>query len=461
MKIQRPVVIAAVIASTVLISNFLSAAVIPSRYISSYPAVVCPSTGKGLLTAISLTSTKTPYKLIGNSATTFKPVKVRRFNQASSAAIFESKDMTPAVWQIKSGVWAGATYCKSPISSQWFVGGASDVTSRGDLLLINSGLSPAIADVRIWNEVSQQPSKVVTINPNSQVSVGLDALAPGSKAIVMQVVPRAGRLSAYVIDERGKGLRSLGGDIVNAATATSKDIFIPAIPHTAKNSTAKSNKKISKKISKKSNKGSSKTTPSATSSLSHTIRVLNPGDIDARISVEVRSADGSFIPVGLQDLMVPKGRVISVPFDPSLDQGLFGIHVTSDQPIVAGVFSSTLMKGKSDFVWSTAAPALTPYGLSVTGLEPKLVFNGSSVSLTAELIYSNGKKKSVQINGVDFVAYQVPPNVRAINFSDISKGTYGAALISTQSGSGYFPLEPGSVLTKSAVPTSSIQVLTP
>ena len=457
MKIQRPVVIAVVIASTVLISNLLSAAVIPSRYITSYPAVVCPSTGKGLLTAISLTSSKTPYKLIGNSTTTFKPVKVRRYNQASSAAIFESKDMTPAVWQIKSGVWAGATYCKSPISSQWFVGGASDVTSRGDLLLINSGLSPAIADVRIWNEVSQQPSKVVTINPNSQVSVGLDVLAPGSKAIVMQVLSRAGRLSAYVIDERGKGLRSLGGDIVNAATATSKDILIPAIPHTVKNSTAKSNKKINKK----SNKGSSKTTPSATSSLSHTIRVLNPGDIDARISVEVKSADGSFIPVGLQDLMVPKGRVISLPFDPSLDQGLFGIRVTSDHPIVAGVFSSTLMKGKSDFVWSTAAPALTPYGLSVTGLEPKLVFNGSSVSLTAELIYSNGKTKSVQINGVDFVAYQVPPNVRAINFSDISKGTFGAALISTQSGSGYFPLEPGSVLTKSAVPTSSIQVLTP
>ena len=457
MKIQRPVVIAAVIASTVLISNLLSAAVIPSRYITSYPAVVCPSTGKGLLTAISLTSSKTPFKLIGNSTTTFKPVKVRRYNQASSAAIFESKEMTPAVWQIKSGVWAGATYCKSPISSQWFVGGASDVTSRGDLLLINSGLSPAIADIRIWNEVSQQPSKVVTINPNSQVSVGLDALAPGSKAIVMQVLSRAGRLSAYVIDERGKGLRSLGGDIVNAATATSKDILIPAIPHTVKNSTAKSNKKINKK----SNKGSSKTTPSATSSLSHTIRVLNPGDIDARISVEVKSADGSFIPVGLQDLMVPKGRVISLPFDPSLDQGLFGIRVTSDQPIVAGVFSSTLMKGKSDFVWSTAAPALTPYGLSVTGLEPKLVFNGSSVSLTAELIYSNGKTKSVQINGVDFVAYQVPPNVRAINFSDISKGTFGAALISTQSGSGYFPLEPGSVLTKSAVPTSSIQVLTP
>lgn len=453
MKIQRPAAFAVAIAGTVLVSNILSTAVTPSRFVTSYPSVVCPSTGKGLLTSISLTSSKTPFKLIGNSSTTFKPTKVRRYNQLSSAAIFESKEMTPAVWQIRSGVWAGATYCKAPISSQWFVGGASDVTSRGDLLLINSGLSPAIADIRIWNEVSQQPNKVVTIKPNSQASIGLDALAPGSKSIVMQVVPRAGRLNAYMIDERGKGLRSLGGDIVNAAISTSKEIYIPAIPHTVKKANGTSKKKVNKKPANPIS--------GAASALSHTIRVLNPGDVDARISVEVTSSDGSFVPVGLQDLMVPKGRVLSVPFDPSLNQGRFGLHLTSDQPIVAAVFSPTLMQGKSDFIWSTAAPLLTPFGLSITGLAPELVFNGSDISVTAELNYVNGKKKSVQINGIDFVAFQVPQNVRAIIFSDISKGTYGAALISTQSGSGYFPLEAGSVLTKSAVPTSSIQVLTP
>ncbi|CAB4870133.1 unannotated protein [freshwater metagenome] len=453
MKLHRPLIVAAAIAGVLAISNVLNATVTPSRYIKSYPAVVCPSTGKGLLTAISLSSSKTPFKLIGSSSTTFKPSKTRRYNQASSAAVFESNDMTPAVWQVRSGVWAGATICKSPISSQWFVGGASDVTSRGDLLLINSGLSPAIADVRVWNEVSEQPNKVVTIAPNSQVSVGLDALSPGSKAIVMQVVPRAGRLSAYMIDERGKGLKSLGGDIVNATTSPSKDIFIPAIPQTVKSIAKPSKKKVNKKIAKPS--------AAATSSLSHTIRVLNPSDVDARISVELASSEGSFSPVGLQDLVVPKGRVISIPFDPSLNQGRFGLHITSEQPVVAAVFSSTLMKGKSDFIWSTAAAELTSYNLALTGLSPEFVFIGGDISLGAEVIYLNGKRKTFDINGIDFVAYQVPQNVRAIIFSNVSKGVHGAALISTQSGSGYFPLEAGSVLTKSAVPTSSIQVLTP
>jgi len=436
MKIPRPVIIVAIISTTLLVSNVLNSAVVPSKYIESFPSVVCPPTGDGLRTAVSLQSTKTPFKLIGNTSTNFKEVKVRRYNQVSSAAVFDSKAITPVVWQIRSGVWAGATICKSPISAQWFVGGASYVTIRGDILLVNSGLSTAIAELRIWNEISEQPNKVITIKPNSQISVGLDALAPGSKAIVMQVVQRAGRLNAFMIDQRGKGLQSLGGDIVNASTSPSSEIYIPVVPHSVK-------------------KANQRTTSS------HTLRVLNPGDVDARISVTVASSSGSFVPVGLQDLVIPKGRVLSIQLNPNLEQGRFGLRINSEQPVVAAVFSPTQMKAKKDFIWSTAASEMKPFGLALTGLAPELVFIGKNISLTATIAYQNGKRKSFDINGEEFVAYQVPDNVRDITFSNVSKGIYGAALISTQSGSGYFPLEAGSVLTKSAVPTSSIQVLTP
>jgi hypothetical protein len=437
MKIQRPAAVALTISGVLLVANLLSATVSPNQYVTNYPAVVCPPNSQGLLTAISLSSTKTQFRLVGSSATKMRVVKMRRYNETSSSAIIDSKEMTPAVWQVQSGVWAGATICKTPTSSQWFVGGASDVTSRGDLLLVNSGLSPAIADISIWNEVSAQPDKVITIKPNSQVSVGLDALAPGSKEIVMKVISRAGRLSAFMIDQRGKGLRSLGGDIVNAAENPSKNIYIPAIPHTIK----KSGKK--------------------TAVLSHSIRILNSSDVDTRVSIQILSSDGSFIPVGLVDREIPKGRVVAIPLNPEINANRFGLRITSEQPIVAGVFSPTVMKGKSDFIWSTASPELSPFGLSLTGLSPELIFTGSTISVGLEITYNNGKKKSVEINGADFVGFQVPQDVRSVQFSRVSKDTYGAALMSTPSGSGYFPLEPGSVLTKSAVPTSSIQVLTP
>jgi hypothetical protein len=51
--------------------------------------------------------------------------------------------------------------------------------------------------------------------------------------------------------------------------------------------------------------------------------------------------------------------------------------------------------------------------------------------------------------------------VRSISITDAGKGIYGAGLIATKSGYGYFPLTAGSVLTKSSVPMSNIRVLTP
>ncbi|MTA36171.1 MAG: hypothetical protein F2571_04305 [Actinobacteria bacterium] len=48
-----------------------------------------------------------------------------------------------------------------------------------------------------------------------------------------------------------------------------------------------------------------------------------------------------------------------------------------------------------------------------------------------------------------------------MTFTKVGKGIYGAGLIATKSGYGYFPLTAGSVLTKSSVPVSNIRVLSP
>jgi hypothetical protein len=48
-----------------------------------------------------------------------------------------------------------------------------------------------------------------------------------------------------------------------------------------------------------------------------------------------------------------------------------------------------------------------------------------------------------------------------VTFTKVGKGIYGAGLIGTKSGYGYFPLAAGSILTKSSVPISNIRVLSP
>ncbi len=437
MRIQRPVWIVSILTAVILLANTISFSTSQSKYSTNYPAVVCPPTPKDLTTAISLASTKTPIRATGTKSPSFIPSQSLRYNQTKAPIIVKSQGTTPVVWQIRNGVWAGATICSSVQSEQWFVGGAADVTSKGRLLMVNSGLSAAIVDVEIWSEVGPQISNSFTLKANSYQEVSLNSLAPGSKAIVLHAITRSGRVTNYVIDERGRGLRALGGDLVNFAPRAAKEIYIPAIAHTVQN-----------------NRGRQ-------AALSHTLRVLVPGEVDANITVKIFSTDGSFIPAGFENRVIKKGSVISLPLSPQLPQSKFGVQISSDEPILAAVYSPTIAEGKSDFIWSTATPELSEISLSVAGLAPQLVFIGKKISISGEFFFGNGKRKEFLLNGADIASLKVADGVRSITFTKVGSGIYGAGLVSTRSGYGYFPLTPGSVLTKSSIPISNIRVLTP
>lgn len=437
MTFKRPLVLAAILSLVLLIASGVNVAVSGGKFSTNYPAVVCPSTPKGLTTAISMPSVKSQIRQVGTKSLSFIPSQSLRYLPEKLPVILESQGATPIVWQIRKGVWAGATLCSSSQSQQWFVGGAADVTSKGRLLLVNSGLSSAIVDVEIWNEIGIQPAKSITIKSNSYLEIGIDSLAPGSKAVVVKTVVRAGRVTSYMLDERGRGLRALGGDLINFVAQAQKEVFIPAIPHTVK-------KERNKSVE-----------------LPHSLRLLVPGEIDAHVTVTLFSTDGTFIPSGLENRLIKSGSVITLDLNPQMPTSKFGVRISSDEPIVASVFSQTLAEGKSDFIWSTGAPELTKFTLSSSGLSPQLIFIGDSVKVDLELFFSNGKRKQVSAVGAGIATIKIPDGVRSISILKVAKGNYGAGLIATKSGYGYFPLSPGSVLTKSSVPISNIRVLTP
>jgi hypothetical protein len=240
-----------------------------------------------------------------------------------------------------------------------------------------------------------------------------------------------------MLDERGRGLKALGGDVINFTPKAAKNIYIPGIPNTIR------------KVGKKSIQ------------LSHSVRFLVPGELDAHVTVNVLSADGSFIPAGLENKLVKAGSVVNLELNPNLPSSTFGLHIASDEPLVASVYSPTFAKKKSDFIWSTSAPELSDFSFAISGLSPKLIFIGATVKLDIELFFDKGKRKVVTVKGEEIATFKIPDGVRSISFSKVSKGIYGAGLVSTTSGYGYFPLAAGSALTKSSVPLSNIRVLTP
>ena len=430
---KRLVMIASIAAMTLLLSNLTQGTVNRRDFSESFPPVVCPATPSAQTSAISLPSTQTGFRILGKSSNIFKPARTLRLQQGSSPTILDTRNMTSPVWQIKRGVWAGATICSAPSISQWFVGGNADVSSKGKLFLINSGLSEAIVDVGVWSEAGIRSPRVITLKANSSIVQTLASLDPGSKSLTIHVSPRSGRVNAFLIDERGRGLRALGGDIVNATTAPSNVVVIPAIPQIAR----------SGKV------------------LGHKLRLLAPGDLPAQISVELISPEGSFVPFGFDERTIQAGIVTELDLKPKLSPGTFALRISSDIPIVASVYSSTFSQGKSDFVWSTATDPMGAYSLAVNGLAPLLSFTGDNIAISLTVRFTNKKEKTYKIEGDAIATFRVPDNARTVVFNKVSGETHGGALIATQSGYGFFPLIPGSQLTRVLLPSPNIRVLNP
>lgn len=436
MNFSRPLRFIAFIATAIVIASALDVAVSKKSFSENYPAVVCPPTLPGLASQISLSSKKTQFQRLQNRSTKTEAVKVLRLPVMKDSLLFNSEGTTPVVWQSRTGSWAGGALCSGPASSQWFVGASADITTKGRLIIVNSGLSDAVVDLNVFTENGKQPLRTLNVPAKNYLVIAIDSLAPGDKTLTVNVVPRSGRINSFVIDEQGKGLRALGGDFVNPINVPSKSLVIPAIPNQGK----------------RTGQG---TAPA------HVLRLLTPGEVDASVTVELLSADGVFIPVGLNSRVVTAGVVTELTFSPKISSSAFAVKITSTEPLVAAVESSVVSGGRRDFVWSTPAPELTEFTMAVTGLSPLVVFAGTEINVAIEVTLVNGKVSRNPIKGSDIATWRVPESARSFTITKVGEQTYAGALVSSVNGYGYFPIAPGSVLTRVEIPDSNIRILNP
>ena len=424
MKFRRFLYLIVVFIAATLIGNLLQANGDARKYSENYSELICPNVG-GAQAQVSLTTSKRLVRFLPSNNYEFSTSTTTRLLTQQSSVIVQGEGTSSMAWISKSGVWAGGVNCLSSQARQYFVGGAADVTSKSKLLVVNAGLSSSIVDVITYSEGAAL-KKTINIAKNESTSLNLVSLAPGAKSVAMQVIPRTGRVVSYLVDERGKGLQSLGGDVVNSQSEPSKLLLIPGVAH------SKDNK-------------------------SHILRILNPSIASAVVTVEVLSKDGRYIPVGLDGRRVGAGKVADVVFDFESKQSSFGLRITSDQPIAASAYSRI---GK-DFVWSSAVAPNATGTWAITGLDPVMQFIGDEIKVEVTALLPGKKHVSKTISGVDYVSYTVPKNSIGIRIDSISKGTSSALLVTSQSGIGYMPLINGSILTRSTVPTANIGVLNP
>ena len=433
---KRSIVALLALALSFTLATLLTVTTKSSVFSETYPEVVCPPTLNGLSSQISIASGKTAYQPLATKSTKTIPFKVLRYPVIKDSLVISALGTTPVIWQSRSGSWAGGALCTGPISSQWFVGGSSDVRTRGSIVVINSGLSAAIIDLHVYSENGKQPLVSINVAAKSLEIVSLDSLATGDKSLTVQVVPRSGRINAFMIDELGAGLKALGGDFVNPVNSTAKTLVIPAIPN---------------QILKNGQK------PSA----AHILRILAPADVDANFTLELLSENGNFVPVGFNSRSIKAGVVTELVLSPKIIASSFAVRITSDEPIVAAISSKFITNGRRDFVWSTPTSALTPMKMAVTGLSPIIAFTADSIAVKIEVALVNGKRSIVTIKGSDVATWRVPKSALSFTIIEASRETYAGALVASIHGYGYLPITPGSLLTKVEIPQSNIRILNP
>lgn len=436
MNLSRPLRFIAFIAVAITIASALNVAVTKKSFSENYPAVVCPPTLPGLASQISLSSNKTQFQRLQNRSTKTEMVNVLRLPVVKDSLLFNSEGTTPVAWQSRTGSWAGGTLCAVPTSSQWFVGASADITTKGRLIVVNSGLSEAVVDVNVFTENGKQPLRTLNVPSKNYLVIPVDSLAPGDRTLTVNVLPRSGRINSFMIDEQGKGLRALGGDFINPINSPSRTLVIPAIPNQGKK-------------------------PGQGAAAVHVLRLLTPGEVDASVTVELLSADGVFIPVGLNSRNISAGLVTEFTFSPKISSSAFALKISSTEPVVAAVESSVLIGGRKDFTWSTPAPELSEFTMAVTGLSPLVAFAGSEINVAIEVTLVNGKVIRKAIKGTDIATWRVPAAARSFTITKVGEKTYAGGLVSSVNGYGYFPIAAGSILTRVEIPDSNIRILNP
>ena len=392
----------------------------------SIPATVCPKfDGEARNTAL-LPSAKSEIKQATTRKLNFVAARSNPYLISNTSLVIAGSEATSAVIRSRAGIYTAATTCLIGSGEQWFIGPSADLGSFARLLIVNSGLSTSSVEIDSYKDSGKVGSRSLAIAAVSQREIRLDSLAPGAKSVAIRVLTKAGRVTAFLLDERRSGLRTLGGDFL-ASYDPGLEIVIPAIPTKSKGRVISA----------------------------HSLRVIATGARAAIINVELLSDGSRFIPVGLAEVVINPGEVKTLQLPKSLGKRPAAILIRSNEPITASVYSQE----GNEFSWATPAQGISNFIFNVGGLEPILTLVGDQIEARVETNSRDGKRQVQIIRGEEMVNWKIPPNTRIVNISTLGTLLYLGASWSTSDGFTSIALNPGTELERSTTPIFDLDAL--
>ena len=322
--------------------------------------------------------------------------------------------------------------CTAPQTESWFAGGSLGVGDQAVLLLVNPDDSPALVDVDVWSAegpADERPGRGLVVAPRSRSTVSLDRLAPGRTLLGVHVSSTRGRVAAALRHTKVDGRVPQGAEWVPASPAPANRVVVPGLPA-----------------------GPGR----------RAVLVTNPGPDPVDVRVQLSSADGQFVPTGLDAVRVPGGSTVSSELTGALASSSAAVVVTSETaPVLAvGLVVEAERRGPAEFSYAGAAgplngPALLPDGAVQARREDTLLLSAPEQDATVvvrplQVLGSTtelGRARTVKVAGgrttelplADLVADEASgPLAVEVRPADGSGPVYAARFVREQVGDGPF-----------------------
>lgn len=233
-----------------------------------------------------------------------------------------------------------AARCLTPGTSSWFVAGGTEPGGSAQLVLSNLGATAATVDLDVWGATGPLDTSAlgsVLVAPHSQQVVLLEAATPEEPRLGLRVRASGGEVAAHLQDSELAGLVPGGTELLTPGAPPATEQLLPGVV-----------------LGEDTLDGS-------------VLRVLNPGEEEAEVSVELLGADDAQEVPGAQDVAVDPGTVLDISLA-GLPAGEWSVRVRGTEPVAA---SALLLRGPADGptdrAWVSATPLLSDAGYVLPG----------------------------------------------------------------------------------------------
>ena len=310
-----------------------------------------------------------------------------------------------------------AAPCTQPSAMSWIVGGSIAAGSSAELRLTNPGATPATAKVSLYGSIGRLslPSNgEITVPAGGSSSLTLETKGSQDPRIAVSIEADGGSVVPTLVTESLDGETPAGTDVITPGAAPATDLVVPGV-----------------EIVEPATQGEvpdAKT--SADSSDTPAVRIVNPGQAPATVSVTMLSKDGAHPLAGAQSVTIDAGSVFDIQLA-GVAAGTYGVQVTSSAPVGAAVrmvrsggeYPARSKALVHDQAWAQAAlPGAADSGLLAVPRAASLTSSvtvansGPATSLTLSSLDGSWSQDVTVAKG-SAVVVEVPAKVAAVRLS--------------------------------------------